>query len=110
MNDYRPEGVKALHEMLGLHQDHIDAWNSGYEFHDTHFPDAGPHTPLRDAMEFSPYELSDVSQGGHLFWNGFEQATMDRLARQPRDQWQKASADDKAFALEMLIRNLLGGK
>lgn len=107
VNDYRSQFTKMGHNALGYTQEQIDIWNEGYGFHETHWPENGPATPLREAMQFSSFEMLDMSPRAEIYWAGYEQAARDRVAKGGKPQTY--NKEDEAYALEQVLRYIQQG-
>lgn len=110
MNDYRNDQIKRQHEMANWSQEHIDYWNEGYEFHQTHWPDGEEATPLRDAMQFARFSIIDLSPDAEAYWAGYERSVMDKYERGELENQPAASEDDLKFAMGEVMRFINGDR
>ena len=56
-------------------------YHEGYDFYETHWPDGGPSTPVRDAMQFARFSVIDMSQEANYYWAGYADAYLAQASR-----------------------------
>ena len=108
MTDHRSDERIAWDTENNVPQFLIDAYNEGWEFHDLHWPDEGPTTPIRDAIQFARFKIVDTSPEADAYWNGYEDATHDQIRRGYGADTQpgRSHEDDAKWMKEQLIEIL----